>query len=125
MRLLLPILLALLATTADAQTKKKRRKESPEAAQQLGGPTSLDPNAPMKQYGPKKTNKRKASAGPTYESQEEFEARMRETVKAIRRNERLMDKPQYSDPMYFGHKRPPKKRPPHKMKFCKVCGIRH
>ena len=27
--------------------------------------------------------------------------------------------------MYFGHKRPPKKRPANKMKFCKECGIRH
>lgn len=26
---------------------------------------------------------------------------------------------------YFGHKRPPKKRPPHKQKFCKTCKIKH
>ncbi len=26
---------------------------------------------------------------------------------------------------FFGHKRPPKKRPPGKQKFCKVCRLRH
>ncbi|MEO9872694.1 hypothetical protein [Ekhidna sp.] len=26
---------------------------------------------------------------------------------------------------FFGHKRPPKKRPPGKQKFCKVCKMRH
>ena len=39
--------------------------------------------------------------------------------------EREMAKPQYSNPMYFGHKRPPKKHKPGKMKYCKECGIRH
>jgi hypothetical protein len=50
---------------------------------------------------------------------------MEEVARQRRKNEKLMAKPQYSDPMYFGHKRPPKKRPPEKMKYCKVCGIRH
>ncbi len=36
-----------------------------------------------------------------------------------------LDKPQYSDPMYFGHKRKPKKRPPGKRKLCKECGLTH
>jgi uncharacterized cupredoxin-like copper-binding protein len=27
--------------------------------------------------------------------------------------------------LYFGHKRIPPRRPPGRMKFCKVCGIRH
>ncbi len=26
---------------------------------------------------------------------------------------------------FFGHKRPPKKRPPGKQKFCKVCRLKH
>ena len=26
---------------------------------------------------------------------------------------------------FFGHKKPPKKRPPGKQKFCKVCRIKH
>ena len=36
-----------------------------------------------------------------------------------------MEKPQYSDPTYFGHKKPPKKRPVGKKKFCKECGMSH
>ncbi len=36
-----------------------------------------------------------------------------------------MKKPQYSDPMYFGHKKKPKKRKRGKRKLCKECGIVH
>ncbi|MCS6969161.1 MAG: hypothetical protein RMJ44_10430 [Cytophagales bacterium] len=49
------------------------------------------------------------------------EARLKERRKIAEE----MKKPQYSNKMYFGHKRPPKKRPVHKRKFCKVCGIVH
>jgi hypothetical protein len=35
------------------------------------------------------------------------------------------NKPQYTNPLYFGHKKPPKKRPNGKKKFCKECGLRH
>jgi hypothetical protein len=49
------------------------------------------------------------------------EARIKERQKMAEE----MKKPQYSDKMYFGHKRPPKKRPVHKRKFCKECGIVH
>jgi hypothetical protein len=31
----------------------------------------------------------------------------------------------YSKAPYFGHKRPPIRRPPGSMKLCKVCGIKH
>jgi hypothetical protein len=50
-----------------------------------------------------------------------LEARLRQKAKVAEE----MKKPQYSDPLYFGHKRPPKKRPVHKRKLCKVCGIVH
>ena len=63
--------------------------------------------------------------GGKIESRKEFEARMVKTVKAIRKREREMKKPQYSDPMYFGHKRPPKKHKAGQLKYCKECGIRH
>ena len=36
-----------------------------------------------------------------------------------------MQKPQYSDPTYFGHKKKPKKRSLKKRKMCKECGIVH
>lgn len=55
----------------------------------------------------------------------EYHERMKENAKAAKKKAKEMEKPQYSDPSYFGHKRKPKKRPPHKMKFCEECGIRH
>lgn len=127
MRILITLLLLALAFSTFAQSKKKRRKS---ANTEQNAPTTLEPGEepyyPKKDYGPKKSRKsRKKGGGPTYESQDEFEARMRETVKTIRKNEKNLMRPQYTNPMYFGHKRPPKKRPPGKMKYCKVCGIRH
>lgn len=56
---------------------------------------------------------------------EEYEERMKEKSKEYKKLARLMEKPQYSDPSYFGHKHKPKKRPPGKRKFCKECGIVH
>lgn len=56
---------------------------------------------------------------------DEYYARMEENQKKYAKMEKEMKKPQYSDPTYFGHKHPPKKRPPGKKKFCKVCGMWH
>lgn len=56
---------------------------------------------------------------------EEFYDRLKKNAKEDRKIARKMEKPQYSDPMYFGHKHKPKKRPVGKRKFCKECGIVH
>jgi hypothetical protein len=56
---------------------------------------------------------------------EEYYVRMEENSKRYKKMDKEMRKPQYSDPTYFGHKHPPKKRPPGKKKFCKVCGMVH
>ena len=56
---------------------------------------------------------------------EEFYKRMKDEVKEDRKLARIMQKPQYSDPTYFGHKRKPTERPVGKRKFCKECGIVH
>jgi hypothetical protein len=55
----------------------------------------------------------------------EYQERMKDNAKADRKAAREMEKPQYSDQSYFGHKKPPKKRPLGKRKFCKECGIVH
>jgi hypothetical protein len=55
----------------------------------------------------------------------EYKVRMKDNAKAAKKKARKMEKPQYSDPSYFGHKRKPKKRAPGKMKFCEECGIKH
>src|SRR5687767_14174025 len=102
--------------------KNKKKKEQGEPTQQQ--PTSLNPSSfAEKDYAAKAS--RKSSKGPTYGLEQEYYERMEEVAKTRRKSEKIMEKPQYSDPLYFGHKRPPKKRKPSKMKFCKECGIRH
>ena len=122
LRLTLVLFLAFPAVNASAQfwKKKKNRDESEVGVRQ---PTSLDPTTSHKEYAPKAS--RKATKGPTYGSEKEFFERMARVEKEREKEERIMEKPQYSNPMYFGHKHPPKKRKPSKMKYCKVCGIRH
>ncbi|WP_143519928.1 hypothetical protein [Reichenbachiella sp. 5M10] len=55
----------------------------------------------------------------------DYEALMKQNKKKYKKQAKEMEKPQYSDPSYFGHKRPPKKRPVGKRKMCKECGIKH
>jgi hypothetical protein len=55
----------------------------------------------------------------------EFYARVEQVAKEKQRMLRKMDEPQYTNPLYFGHKRPPKRHEAHKMRYCKECGIRH
>lgn len=121
-RIMLISFLALLSSEGHAQFWKKKEKKTKETA--VGQPTSLDPSHSKKEYAAPRAS-RKSTKGPTYGLEEEFYERMADLEKTRRKNERLMEKPQYSDPLYFGHKRPPKKRKPSKMKFCKECGIRH
>ncbi len=54
-----------------------------------------------------------------------FRKKMKLVQKKKAKEAKLAKKPEYSDPSYFGHKRPPKKRPPGKQKFCKVCKMKH
>lgn len=101
-----------------AQKKRTKRTNDKPAA----GSTTVNPIYPQKVYEPKK---KKQAKGPTYESQNQFYERVDELNETRVDNERRSKMKRYKDPMYFGHKRPPKKRPVGKMKFCKVCGIRH
>ena len=55
----------------------------------------------------------------------EYEERMKANVKKYKIMARKMEKPQYADPSYFGHKRKPKKRAIGKRKYCKECEIVH
>ena len=55
----------------------------------------------------------------------EFYQRIKANAKTDRVMARKMKKPQYADPLYFGHKRKPIKRPVGKRKFCKECHIVH
>src|SRR6478609_4363078 len=55
----------------------------------------------------------------------EFYERVENAAKEKQRILKKLAKPQYSNRLYFGHKHKPKKRPPHKMRYCEQCGIRH
>jgi len=86
-------------------------------------PNSLEPLYPKKDYGPKKAKKKKAPV--TFDARNEFYDRMEKNWEAREKREKNLDATDKSQPPYFGHKRPPKKRPASKMKYCKICGIRH
>lgn len=123
--LILLLLAATLSCAAQAQSGKQKKTKTKETTLQNEGPTTLDPFYQPKNAAPVRTKNKGKGKGPTYDSQKEFDDRMAARAKTNRKNERLFSKPQYSDPSYFGHKRPPKKRAPGKMKFCKECGLRH
>lgn len=124
LRFPLIFVLILCATVSFGQSKKKRSKKSAPTQQQGN---SLGPYFPAENYEPEKKGnaKKSKSRKPTHNAVEEFYERQELVAKARKKAEKESMKPQYSDPMYFGHKRKPKKRPPGKMKFCKECEIRH
>ena len=126
MRFILLLCLMLIVGLSYGQSSKNKKKKRPTTPERSA--SSLEPYTPYAERATtrkKKSTKRKDSGGPSYDSQQEFYARMAEVQKKRNKTEKIMDKPQYSDPLYFGHKRQPKKRPRGKMKFCKECGIRH
>ena len=111
-KLSLFFLLIVVSSKSFAQTNKEKNTR----------PTSREPNATENEYAPENSKKNSINYD---DPEQDFYNRMQDLQKTKRKNARLMEKPQYSNPMYFGHKRPPKKHKPSKMKFCKVCGIRH
>lgn len=117
-RYFITLLCVLAVTTSFAQSKKKKKSET----QSSGQPSSLSPYYPQEEKAPQK---KKSSGKVTYNAEQKYYDRVEAIAKQERKNEKEMEKPENSDPLYFGHKKPPKKRPPHKMKYCKVCGIRH
>ncbi|MGF1635618.1 MAG: hypothetical protein ACFCUU_00995 [Cyclobacteriaceae bacterium] len=72
-----------------------------------------------------KTSKGKKNASFRDKKVAEFEQLQKKNKKKYIKMQREMEKPQYSDPSYFGHKKTPKKRPPGKKKLCKECGLWH
>lgn len=70
-------------------------------------------------------SKKKRNVVSGIEESEDFQKRMKATARKKAKEAKLAMQPQYSDPTYFGHKKPPKKRPNGKKKFCKECGLSH
>lgn len=122
LRIILILFLAIVSAESSAQFWK--RKKNPDTQRAVQQPNSLDPSTSSRtDYAPKVS--RRAAKGPTYGLEQEYYERVEEVARLRRKQEKLMEKPQYSNPLYFGHKHPPKKRKPSKMKYCKECGIRH
>lgn len=114
---LVVVLLCVISLLVSAQKKKKASKSKATS-------TSVEPYYPSKVYSPKASKKKKSSET-TYDARDKYYDRVEMLGKKRRKNEKNADTPQYSEFQFFGHKKPPKRRPPEKMKYCKVCGIRH
>ncbi|MFN5557124.1 MAG: hypothetical protein ACK5QK_07885 [Chryseotalea sp.] len=120
---LIILFFAMLVLVVQTQAQSKRKKKSKSKQENV---TSVDPSFPQAgQFQPKKKKVKRKDRGITYNAQDNFYQQRERVQKDIRRAELELSKPQNSNPQYFGHKRPPKKRPPGKMKFCKVCGLKH
>jgi hypothetical protein len=90
------------------------------------GPTSLSPAVQPVYKVDKRTREVKRVQPKVKRSAEyAFYDRVQKAAKMKKRTLRKLAKPQYTNPLYFGHKNPPKKREPHKMRYCEECGIRH
>lgn len=76
-------------------------------------------------FSTKKKASKKAYNQQYDQSIKDYEKLMKANKKKYRKMAKGMEKPQYSDPTYFGHKKKPKKRPKGKRKFCDECGIVH
>jgi hypothetical protein len=113
------LFMTVSCTVVFAQSRmKSNEKERPE----------YDRGATYEIESSKKTKKKKAKyslAGEYDKKVEEYHQRMEANVKKYKKMAKEMEKPQYSDPAYFGHKKKPKKRPNGKKKFCKECGLYH
>ncbi len=120
MRIVFSLIFTLFAVAAQAQTGNDKQANSFEPFEQK---ESAAQKRSMKKKG-------KKSARAMFNKhldvkKKEYDKRMQANAKEAKKMRREMEKPQYSDPSYFGHKKKPKKRPPGKRKFCKECGIWH
>ena len=120
------LVLVLLASVslAQSQSKKEKKKQKKEIQAQKQYPSSRDPGSSDNLFrGQRKFAK--SSNSLEAKAVQEYQQRMKQNARKYNKIEKQKKKPQYSDPMYFGHKRKPKKRPVGKRKFCKVCQIVH
>ena len=116
---LILILMIVVGTSAFAQSKSKPKKYN---TREYDRGATYEIETTKK----KKNKKAKYSLAGEYDKKiEEYYERMEANVKKYKKMAKEMEKPQYSDPSYFGHKRKPKKRPPGKKKFCKECEMYH
>lgn len=120
----LALLLAGSISWGQAQSKSEKKKQKQQAQAQKELPSSREPGTSDNLFrGERKMSK--SSGSLEAKAVQEFQKRMKKNARKYNKIDRIKDRPQYSDPTYFGHKRKPKKRPVGKRKFCKECGIVH
>jgi hypothetical protein len=100
------------------------------SAQEKQSPNSLNPghsSTAIVTHSKKKKTRFFAPRRPNvkHTARYEFYERVEKAAKEKQRILKELAKPQYSDYRYFGHKKIPKRRKPHKMRYCEECGIRH
>lgn len=89
----------------------------------VSSPASIKEQKRPRGYRVLARQRNQAKKTPTrHTAQYEFYERVERAAKL--RQKMLLEQARYkrSD---FGHKRKPRKRPPHKMRYCNECGIRH
>jgi hypothetical protein len=120
---LLFILIAISTQWSLGQSSDKKSRKKEKEKHETSQPTSKDPFGSHMDYSPKKSKVK--FKGTTYNSERNYYERMEDVRKTRKKEARELMKPQYSDPLYFGHKNPPKKHKAGKIRYCKECGIRH
>lgn len=127
MRLLLSIFFIAIALTSYGQLTRKEKKAARRGTA-VEQPSTLSPGSEDIGFDAptvKERKQKRKAGGITYNAQKEYEDRMASRAKTYRYNERMLMKPQYANPAYFGHKKKPKRHAPGKIRYCKECGIRH
>src|ERR1044071_2823261 len=124
--LVLPIFLIAsgqaLAQDAPSSLSSGSRKETSSMLPDMQKVTKKKVKKRSSFFSPSKNDFKKGSV--KHDARYEFYDRIEKAAKEKKRIMRKLAKPQFSDPRYFGHKRIPKRRPPSKMRYCDVCGIR-
>lgn len=115
--------LCLSALKSEAQNKKKNSDTSVDSR----GTATYDAGAENSIFSSSKRSaaKSKTAGKTTGDLKKEYYERMEANARKYEKMAKDMEKPQYSDPSYFGHKKKPKKHRVGKKKFCKECRIRH
>lgn len=106
------VFICCLAFSADAQRLPDSRE--PGTQQMVHSPRMTRSKAV-------KRKRQRVQDTPEYE----FYKRVELAAKEKQRILKYLNKRQFKDHRYYGHKRIPKRRPPHKMRYCNECGVRH
>src|SRR5882672_8054792 len=118
-RLFLLSMLVMTVSVSYSQSKGEFSGPYPKAPEPVPEPThKTGVFSPRRAHG-FKMKRRKVIHSAQYEFYERVEKAAKAHMKALKE----MSKPQYSNFLYYGHKRKPKKHSADKMRYCPECGI--